>query len=90
MNILERQVVLKRVVAFVLRLYGKPSMLDEIFRRKITTELHWCKTDEEAQKVIEEAYNYGLIVFNYDDSIVPTFDIDKVEIPINFNPNFEV
>ena len=77
--------MLKEVIAAAFKSKGKSSMKKSELIYTFSLDLGWFSHDT-AKKVVELAKDRGLIQ-EKDDEIVPTFDLDEIEIPIDFKPD---
>jgi len=74
-----------RKLRWKLKSKGKSSMKKSELIYTFSLDLGWFSHDT-AKKVVELAKDRGLIQ-EKDDEIVPTFDLDEIEIPIDFKPD---
>ncbi len=76
--------MLKETIASAFRSKGKSSMKRSELIWTLTLDLGWF-SHEDAKRVIDLALERGLLVEN--DELRPTFDLEEVEIPIDFKPD---
>ena len=77
--------MLKKVIAAAFKSKGKDYMKESELIYTLSLDLGWFSHDV-AKKVVELAIEKG-IVQKKDDNLVPTFNVNEVEIPIDFKPD---
>jgi len=76
--------MLKETIASAFRSKGKSSMKKSELIWTLSLDLGWF-SHEDARKVVELALERGLLIEN--DELRPAFNLDDVEIPIDFKPD---
>ncbi len=76
--------MLKETIASAFRSKGKSSMKKSELIWTLSLDLGWF-SHEEAKKVVELALERGLLIGN--EELHPTFNLNDVEIPIDFKPD---
>ncbi len=76
--------MLKETIASAFRSKGKGAMKKSELILTLALDLGWFSYDD-AKRVVELALERGLL--EGDDVVRPTFDLDDVEIPIDFKPD---
>ena len=79
--------MLKKVIASAFKSKGRESMKETELVYTLSLDLGWFPLDT-AKKVVELAKEKGLLR-EEGDEISPTFNLEDVEIPIDFKPNPE-
>ena len=77
--------MLKKVIAAAFKSKGKECMREAELIYTLSLDLGWFSHDV-AKKVVELAIEKGIIQ-KEDDNLVPTFNINEIEIPIDFKPD---
>jgi len=77
--------MLKKIIAAAFKSKGKESMKESELIYTLSLDLGWF-SHEVAKKIVELAIDKGIIQ-KKDDDLVPTFNINEIEIPIDFKPD---
>ncbi len=76
--------MLKETIASAFKSKGKRSMKKSELIMTLTFDLGWF-SHEEAKRVVDLALEKGLLMGN--EELTPTFDLDEVEVPVDFRPD---
>ncbi len=79
--------MLRETIAAAFKSKGRYEMSKKELVMTLSMDLRWF-SHEKAKRVVEMAIKRGLL--EGDDTLRPTFDIDEVEIPVNFKPSPDV
>jgi hypothetical protein len=77
----------QQVIAFIFKRSGKKKMKGSDFYLTISMELNWCPPHI-AKSFVSKIEKTSLIS-KEKDFIMPSFNIDKIQIPIDFKPSIE-
>ena len=75
----------KILIAFIFKRTGKKEMKHSEMYLSISMDLKWCKP-KQAKSFIEAAIKKDLLK-KENDLLKPNFNIDKIEIPVGFEPS---
>ncbi|MEE9268615.1 MAG: DUF2240 family protein [Thermoplasmata archaeon] len=79
---------LKRTISLLFRRQGRERMSERDFVLSASMDLRWFPP-KEAQRLLDLSVQKGLVTVVEGD-VEPTFDLDAVEVPLNFVPTTEV
>jgi len=79
--------MLKETIAAAFKSKGKFEMSRDELVMTLSFDLGWF-SHEKAKRVVEMAIRRGLLEGN--ENLKPTFDVEEVEIPIDFKPTVDV
>ena len=74
----------KIIISFIFKKNGKEQMKKSEFYLSLSMDLKWFKP-EDAKKFTEIQIKKDFLKLK-DDEIIPGFDINKIEIPLGYNP----
>ncbi len=79
---------LKRTISLLFRRKGRERMSEREFVLSASMDLRWFPP-KEAQRLLDLSVQKGLVTV-VEGGVEPTFDLDAVEVPLNFVPTTEV
>jgi hypothetical protein len=79
---------LKRTIALLFKRKGQPILSERDFVFSASMDMRWFPP-KEAQRLLEVALKRGLLSLQ-DGKLTPNFDLDKVDVPLDFAPSEEV
>lgn len=79
--------VAKQVIVFIFKRGGKNKISESEFYLTLSMELQWCPPNL-AKSFVSECLKAGLVHME-NESIIPSFDIDHIKIPIDFQPSVD-
>jgi len=79
--------MLRTVIAAAFKSKGKKAISKSELNYALSFDLKWF-THEKSKQIVNTAIEKGLLA-EEGDKIRPTFDIDKVEIPLGFKPDLK-
>lgn len=74
----------KQIISFVFKRSGKQRLSESEFYLTISMELKWCPP-KIAKEFVSHLVSFGWLKKSGQD-VFPSFDVDKVVIPIGFHP----
>ncbi len=79
---------LKRTISLLFRRKGRERMSEREFVLSASMDLRWFPP-KEAQRLLDLSVQEGLVTV-MEGGVKPTFDLQAVEVPLNFVPTTEV
>lgn len=79
---------LKRAIALLFRRKGQPTLTERDFVFSASMDLRWFPP-KEAQRLLDVALKRGLLKLE-DGRVRPTFDLDEVDVPLDFTPSQDI
>ena len=79
---------LKQTIAVLFRRKGKSSMTEKEFVFSASIDMRWF-TPRTAQQLLDLSLKLNLLI-KTDSEISPNFDIDEVEVPLEFKPTEDI
>lgn len=79
---------MKRTIALLFKRKGRTTLTEKEFVFSASMDLRWFPP-KEAQKLLDMGLRRGLLS-NAEGKLQPTFDVESVEVPLDFSPTAEV
>ncbi|MCK5292127.1 MAG: DUF2240 family protein [Thermoplasmata archaeon] len=79
---------LKRAIALLFKRKGGSQMTEKEFVFSASMDLRWLPP-KDSQKLLDVALSRGVVTLE-DGQVSPAFEIDGVEVPLDFSPNRSV
>ena len=73
------------IIAFVFKRSGKSELFYSDFYLTLSMDLNWF-TPNDAKNFVNKAIESGLLE-RKDEKILPTFDIESINVPLGFYPS---
>ena len=81
---------LENIITAVYNKEGRQALTDRELALSLSMGLHWFKL-EEAHQVVDLAKSKGLLEQEEGSGgLIPTFDISKIELPLEYSPSEDV
>lgn len=79
---------LKRTLALLFKRKGRERLTEKEFVLSASMDLRWFPP-REAQRLLDLGLKHGLLTLD-DDGVLPAFDLEGVEVPLDFVPTPDV